>query len=99
MDLPSRGPIYGLERDSRQDGSELTGPDTTRNNLAVRGEGVQMKMIILVVVMSGQTPAMVPGWHSMAACEAAKKTIGEKYFNTRSTYQKPNIACLEFAND
>jgi hypothetical protein len=59
------------------------------------------KLIVMLIVAGGGGPITIPGWNSMAACEAATSVVKSFYEGRhgKTIYSTIETKCLEFANN
>jgi hypothetical protein len=59
------------------------------------------KLIVVLILVSGGGAAVIPGWNSIGACNAAKNGV-EGFFKEKhgvTSYVEVDTKCLEFPNN
>jgi hypothetical protein len=57
-------------------------------------------LIVMIVLITGGSPTTIPGWHSLAACNAAKEMVDTAFKKRHgaTSYVDIEINCVEFPN-
>ena len=57
-------------------------------------------LIVMIILVGGQSGPTISGWNSMAACNAAKDQVTSfiKSRHGAASYVKPEVICMEFPN-